>query len=1146
VTGTVDAQWAHLARDPETDDDLVLFGVRHHSPACTRALLAAVEDLHPAAVAVEFPADLAEHFRWLGHSGLRTPVAVAVAAGEAGRPAPRGSMSLYPFADFSPELAVVRWAVSHGVPVHAVDLPVGATVTDPGTQSGGDHPASPPGLSDLVSQESWDARVETMSVGADWRAVRRAALAVGYAARLEEFADGRLVDPWTTAREMHMNREITALTAQHDVAGPVLAVVGSFHAAALLTPAADPGAEFIDPPVSPVVSSLVPYTFAQLDSRSGYPSGIRDPQWRQLSLQVREASDLTPLVTAVITDVARALRTAGHSAGPAEIAEAVRVTAGLAAIRDLPAPGRREVLEALTTVLAEGSVAGHGRAVAEALQQVMVGDRTGQLPPGAPEPALLAAVRAQVADLGMPTKERSAAKDVRVEPFDGRTGLARHVLLQRFDVLGIPFLVDSSTGTSRGLENRSYTATVSWRTHTTAAVGLLSSSGVTIDQVTDMVLLDRLATADGADSVLTAVEDAARTGADNALDRALDALVPLLGSLGFSTAVHATELLGSVCGRLPAAALLSPGTRVRCTDLSARLAGVVVREIEGVTGSDDLADARMLGRTASLIDQHLTELTATLAGVVDHGSPLMSGAALAVLDRVTGRHTAQDSAARIGSWLDLGAHGATRRVLERRLAGYLAGSSGTWVTSGAVDGLVDRVNGATDDLFVTALPALRGAFDTVSPADREDFLGHLAVLLGDRPVGDLDVPAETMTAFAAKDAAARRRLEALGLADVHFAPATRWRLVLGADPEELPPTASRIAGTLDELYGDPGTDATGASDGRIRRGRRGRQRQVNVRTWSGEIEALFGADQVQEILATAAEKGRVDALLGPDGRGTLDPAAVRPSVDLLSTVLSLRGALSESQLGMLRPLVSTLVEELTRELASRITPVLAGLAGSRPTTRRSGKLDLRATIRRNMRHVADIDGRRLIVPETPVFRSPVRKTSPWHIIVVVDVSPSMETSTVYAAVTAAILSGVATFRLSFLTFDSEVMDLSDHAADPLSLLLEISPGGGTDIAKAVTVAAQKITDPTRTAMVVISDFEEGGSVPTLVSRVRDLVESGVRVLGCAALTDGDGSSDAGTGVAYNVGVTRQLAAVGMRVAPVSPVQLARWVGEVLR
>ena len=134
--------------------------------------------------------------------------------------------------------------------------------------------------------------------------------------------------------------------------------------------------------------------------------------------------------------------------------------------------------------------------------------------------------------------------------------------------------------------------------------------------------------------------------------------------------------------------------------------------------------------------------------------------------------------------------------------------------------------------------------------------------------------------------------------------------------------------------------------------------------------------------------------------------------------------------------------------------MLAGLASSRPSVRRTGKLDLPATIRCNLRHVAEVDGRRLVVPETPVFRSPVRETSPWHIIVVVDVSPSMETSTIYAAVTASILSGIATYRLSVLTFDSEVMDLSGYADDPLSLLLEISPGGGTDIAKAVTVAAQ--------------------------------------------------------------------------------------------
>lgn len=173
----------------------------------------------------------------------------------------------------------------------------------------------------------------------------------------------------------------------------------------------------------------------------------------------------------------------------------------------------------------------------------------------------------------------------------------------------------------------------------------------------------------------------------------------------------------------------------------------------------------------------------------------------------------------------------------------------------------------------------------------------------------------------------------------------------------------------------------------------------------------------------------------------------------------------------------------------------------------------------------------------------MRKTSPWHLIVLVDVSGSMEASTVYSALTASILAGVSTFRVSFLTFDTDVIDLSEHAGDPLSLVLEIAAGGGTDISRAVGVAGELVTDPTRTAMIIVSDFEEGGSTSGLIQRVSSLMDSGVHMIGCAALVDGD---DTGGGTFYNVSVARQLVAVGMRIAPVTPVQLARWVGEVLR
>lgn len=56
--------------------------------------------------------------------------------------------------------------------------------------------------------------------------------------------------------------------------------------------------------------------------------------------------------------------------------------------------------------------------------------------------------------------------------------------------------------------------------------------------------------------------------------------------------------------------------------------------------------------------------------------------------------------------------------------------------------------------------------------------------------------------------------------------------------------------------------------------------------------------------------------------------------------------------------------------------------------------------------------------------------------------------------------------------------------------------------------------------------------------MRALAESGVHLIGCAALDDGGAA-------VYNVAIAEAVAAAGMRVASLSPLQLARWVGEAL-
>ena len=127
----------------------------------------------------------------------------------------------------------------------------------------------------------------------------------------------------------------------------------------------------------------------------------------------------------------------------------------------------------------------------------------------------------------------------------------------------------------------------------------------------------------------------------------------------------------------------------------------------------------------------------------------------------------------------------------------------------------------------------------------------------------------------------------------------------------------------------------------------------------------------------------------------------------------------------------------------------------------------------------------------------------------------------------------------FLAFSTEIIDLSEHVSDPLALLLEVEVGGGTHIAKALRYARSLVTVPQRTIVLVLSDFEEGYSVEGLVGEVRSLVEAGVTCLGLAALDDRGAPR-------YAVPIAEQVAGAGMPIAALTPLELARWVGDQIR
>ncbi|HEU5089446.1 MAG TPA: VWA domain-containing protein, partial [Roseiflexaceae bacterium] len=81
-----------------------------------------------------------------------------------------------------------------------------------------------------------------------------------------------------------------------------------------------------------------------------------------------------------------------------------------------------------------------------------------------------------------------------------------------------------------------------------------------------------------------------------------------------------------------------------------------------------------------------------------------------------------------------------------------------------------------------------------------------------------------------------------------------------------------------------------------------------------------------------------------------------------------------------------------------------------------------------------------------------------------------------------------------LAFDTRVVDLTDWVGDPFEVLMRTQLGGGTHIQFALEQAAEKIEDPRRTAVVLITDFYEGGSNQVLLDSIVALKQSGVHFI----------------------------------------------------
>jgi len=1165
------------AADPATaletlavSQDPYFIGVRHHSPALAAAMPALLSGFRPDVLLIELPTQAAP---WLGHLADEetfAPVALAGAAGD-------GGVAFYPFADFSPELAALRWARENGVLVVPCDLPLSAIA---GSWETPERDAHDPRYAEALqssgtgraSDDLWDRQVEARAPGSSPEQIRRAALAVGWALR----ADAGMAQPRDLAREAWMRGVLRG----EAVAGRRVAMLlGAFHIPAMTSAdKADAPDEVVEAALKEDDAesmSLVPYNFKLLDERSGYPSGIRDPHWQQ---SVYESCGVPEEVRAAaaahLVEVCRALREAGHPAGPAEAGQALRFALDLATLRGLAAPARGELVESVQAVLGHGDSLGRGRVLGRALELALVGDRLGRLAPGTPVSGLRVAVQSLLAELRLPGPG-DASREVRLDPLRSALDRRREVTLRRLAVCRVPYATERELVAPGGLPPLTTAWRAAWTPTTEANLNILTARGLSLAQAAASTLRQQMRDQHAADGptaaeTLAGMRAAAECGVPDMLgERVLEIGRVVIATASLAELIDAARLTDRIrAGHVPGTPAEQAADLIPA-DLGERLDAAALRHLDGLGGSQDLADARALTAFTLRVNESGGVLRAdqALGRLEREGAPMISAAAGACLV-LTGAAAPQALGERIAGWIDSATYRAARSSLRERLRGLLS-AAGPILNTGPliIEALVRRINTLADADFLERLVALRGGFAEVTPAERDRILRTIEELIGGLvDSGRRDGLAPRLLADAASaDAAGRSALLAAGLplpagyASVIAAsdstaakafdvaptpaepvgvltPADRWRLILGREQDRCSGQAQRYGRALDELYGS-GAGSTGSRSGPGRSGGQGGGRESaypSIREWSADLESLFGKGIREEVLAAAAATGRLDAAL------ELDPAAVTPSVELLRNVLSLAGNLPEAALARLRPLVKRLIDDLAKQLANRLRPALHGLTSPRPTPRPGGRLDFDRTVRANLATARrEPDGRVTLLPERPVFHSRVRKTADWRLILVVDVSGSMESSVIWSALTASVFAGVSTLQTHFLAFSTEVVDFTDRVSDPLSLLLEVSVGGGTHIAAGLAHARSLMTVPARTLIVTISDFEEGYPVGGLLAEVRKLADSGATLLGCASLDDN------GT-PRYSAPIAAAVAAAGMPVAALSPLELAAWVGEKIR
>lgn len=317
--------------------EVKLLGIRHHGPGSALRIQRMLEEYQPDIILLEAPAD-AQHLMATFHPYEMTPPI----AGLIYDPKDFQRAAYFPLAAFSPEWIALKYSFDQKIPLHCIDLPIGAILKQNHKQS---RPKKNPfyqlaqisGFNDV--EQWWDHFLETTTDST--------AIFEHIARLMRELRKDTTESPETIQREAYMVEQIQTATGENF--NKIAVICGAYHLPALENHhTTKPSKKAARIKMIKTDAVWIPWSYRRMKQENGYGAGISNPTWYHALFEHKEEAAMY-----WITECGKTLR-AIKPLSTAHTIETINLARGLKNLRNKNSIGIPELEDAITTVMYEG------------------------------------------------------------------------------------------------------------------------------------------------------------------------------------------------------------------------------------------------------------------------------------------------------------------------------------------------------------------------------------------------------------------------------------------------------------------------------------------------------------------------------------------------------------------------------------------------------------------------------------------------------------------------------------------------------------------------------------------------------------------------------------------------------------------------